>query len=172
MNLHPRPRKPEIIIRPIHDNDSIWIKKTLKENWGSHVVVSRGRIHDTSKLPGYVAIYNGSRSGLITYHIEEKQCEIVSLNSIVSGISVGSQLIEVVISFARAEDCLRVWLITTNDNTNALRFYQKRGFSIAAIYPNSIQESRKLKPTIPLLGVDEIPIKDEIELEIVFPKDV
>ena len=172
MNSNLEPKTQKLKIRPIQDTDSGWINETMKESWGSHEVVSRGRIHDICRLPGYVAIYNGSRSGLITYYIENKECEIVSLNSFVRGISIGSQLIEAVQSSARAEDCIRVWLITTNDNTNALRFYQKRGFTIAAIYVNSIQESRKLKPTIPLYGFDEIPIKDEIELEIVFPKVV
>jgi len=59
-----------------------------------------------------------------------------------------------------------MWLITTNDNTRALRFYQKRGFHLVAVYPNSLNESRRLKPQIPIIGIDGIPLRDEIELEI------
>jgi hypothetical protein len=48
----------------------------------------------------------------------------------------------------------------------ALRFYHLRGFLLAAIYRNAIAASRKLKPEIPLQGIDGIPIRDEIELEL------
>jgi hypothetical protein len=57
-------------------------------------------------------------------------------------------------------------LITTNDNVAALRFYQKRGFTLAALHKNALEQSRRLKPQIPLLGLDGIPLRDEIELEI------
>ena len=59
-----------------------------------------------------------------------------------------------------------MWLITTNDNLNALRFWQKRGFHLIKIYPSAIDKvSRKIKPQIPKMGADGIPIRDEIELE-------
>ena len=67
---------------------------------------------------------------------------------------------------AQAQEFRRVWLITTNDNTPAVRFYQKKGFSLVAVYRNAIEASRKLKPEIPLKGIDGIPIRDEIELEL------
>jgi hypothetical protein len=56
-------------------------------------------------------------------------------------------------------------LVTTNDNLNALRFYQKRGFVLVAVHRNALEVSRKLKPEIPLVGMDSIPLRDEIELE-------
>ena len=56
-------------------------------------------------------------------------------------------------------------MITTNDNLNALRFYQKRGFVLAALYPNALVQSRKLKPEIPETGIGGLPLRDEIELE-------
>ncbi|UCC16424.1 MAG: hypothetical protein JSU58_08645, partial [Dehalococcoidales bacterium] len=56
--------------------------------------------------------------------------------------------------------------ITTNDNTHAIRFYQRYGFKIATIYPNSMEEARKIKPEIPFTGNDGIPLRDEIEFEI------
>jgi hypothetical protein len=59
-----------------------------------------------------------------------------------------------------------MWLITTNDNMAALRFWQKRGFMLVAVYTNALEQSRKLKPEIPLIGLDGIPLRDEIELEL------
>ena len=56
-------------------------------------------------------------------------------------------------------------MITTNDNLNALRFYQKRGFELVAVHPHAVDEARRIKLEIPMLGEDEIPIRDEIELE-------
>jgi ribosomal protein S18 acetylase RimI-like enzyme len=63
--------------------------------------------------------------------------------------------------------CSRVWLVTTNDNTYAIRFYQKQGFNICNIYLNTINKSRELKPEIPLKGFDDIPILHEIEFELI-----
>jgi hypothetical protein len=54
---------------------------------------------------------------------------------------------------------------TTNDNLNALRFYQKRGFVLVSVHRNAVIKSRQLKPEIPLTGNDGIPLRDEIELE-------
>ena len=61
----------------------------------------------------------------------------------------------------------RIILTTTNDNLSALRFYQKRGFDIFKINLNAVEQSRKIKPEIPLIGMDGIPIKHEIELELI-----
>jgi DNA-3-methyladenine glycosylase I len=72
----------------------------------------------------------------------------------------------VVKKVARQSGCRRLWLVTTNDNLNALRFYQKRGFALVAVHRNALEISRKLKPEIPLIGADGIPLRDEIELEI------
>jgi len=104
-------------------------------------------------------------AALVTYRINGNKCEIVTLNCLVEGAGIGSALIDTVREMAISAHCKRLWLITTNDNTKALRFYQKRGFSLVAIYPNALEQSRQLKPEIPLVGNDGIPIRDEIELE-------
>ena len=76
-------------------------------------------------------------------------------------------LIDAVKEIAAAAGCKRIWLITTNDNTAALRFYQKYGLALVAVHRNAVEASRRLKPEIPLTGNDGIPIRDEIELEMV-----
>lgn len=91
--------------------------------------------------------------------------EIISLDSLLERKGIGTVLINKVIEFAYGKEVKRIWLITTNDNINVLRFYQKRGFMIIKIYPRAISESRKIKPSIPLAGNYGIPIRDEIELE-------
>ncbi len=48
---------------------------------------------------------------------------------------------------------------------DALRFYQKWGLRLVALHPNALEQSRRLKPEIPLVGRDGIPLRDELELE-------
>jgi GNAT superfamily N-acetyltransferase len=155
----------ELTIRSIQDDDRDWIIKNAREHWGAPYVISRGVRYDLDALPGYIALRDGERLGLVTYEIGGKNCQIVSLDSLVQGHGVGSRLIAAVKQAATMANCNRIWLITTNDNLDALRFYQKRGFVLFALYRNAIQESRTLKPEISLLGDDGIPIRDEIELE-------
>jgi ribosomal protein S18 acetylase RimI-like enzyme len=83
----------------------------------------------------------------------------------VEGIGVGTALIAAVRTIAVRSKCRRVWVITTNDNLHALRFYQRKGFSLVALHPKALDQSRKLKPEIPLIGLDGIPLRDELELE-------
>ena len=153
-------------IRPLDKDDRAWVVPLLEEQWGSVTQVRRGRAYRADELPGFAAIQDDKPAGLITYNINGEQCEITSLNSLVAGVGIGTGLIDAVRNVANSSMCKRLWLITTNDNTPALRFYQKRGFLLAAVYPNALEEARKLKPQIPSTGIDGIPIRDEIELEL------
>ena len=153
-------------LHPITSQDREWMRTLLTDHWGSVEIVSRGRIYLADRLPGFIAWKAGSRVGLITYDIEDSQCEIITIDSLVPEIGIGSALIDRVNQEARTQNCQRIWLITTNDNLPALRFYQKRGFRLVAVYPNAIAVSRKLKPSIPFIGIDGVPIRDEIELEV------
>ncbi len=153
-------------IRPLRDDDRPWVAELLGREWGAARIVTRGRIFHADHLPGFVALRDGQPCGLVTYRLEVDDCEIISLNSLVEGIGVGSVLIAAVREAAVAAGWRRLWLITTNDNLAALRFYQRRGFRLAALYPNALEASRRLKPGIPLTGHDGIPLRDELELEL------
>ncbi|QAT61819.1 GNAT family N-acetyltransferase [Acidilutibacter cellobiosedens] len=152
-------------IIPICDELRKDVVDFISDNWGSPIIVSKGKVHFADILEGYVAVENGEIDGVITYSIENGECEIVSLDSLVENQGIGSNLINKVIEKAKENKCRRVWLITTNDNTKAIRYYQKRGFYMKEIHINAIQRSRKLKPQIPLYGFDNIPILHEIEFE-------
>lgn len=155
-----------VIIQPLNDTLKKWAHALIEREWGKPGIVTRGKLHETAALRGFVAIENNEPIGLITFHIEKNECEIISLNSLKEKRGVGSSLVDVVVKEAKNNGCHRVVVITTNDNTSALRFYQKNGFHIRTIYPNALEISRKLKPTIPRIGIDDIPLRDEIELEI------
>jgi N-acetylglutamate synthase-like GNAT family acetyltransferase len=152
-------------IRPINNNDRKWVASLIKEWWAGPIIITRGKVHQTDELPGFITVHAGKRAGLITYEITGDKCEIVTMNSLVEGKGAGSALIDAVKDEAKKAGCKRLWLITSNDNTRAIRFWQKRGFRLAAVYPGAIDRLRKLKPEIPATGNDGIPIRDEIELE-------
>ena len=157
-------RTAEVVVRPVEDADRPWVRQLLTEQWSSPRIVSRGRVHQADQLPGFIAWINGERAGLATYRIAEQACEIVSLNSLRERKGVGTLLIRAVQDVATKQGCTRVWLVTGNDCTAALRFYQRRGFVLVALHRNALEESRKLKPEMPV-AVDGIPLRDEIELE-------
>lgn len=152
-------------IRPTDNTDKEWIASLLKEWWAGSVMVSRGKIHHLDKYPGFIAVVNGKRIGLATYHIEGVECEITSMNSLDEGKGVGTVLVDAVKKTAKAAGCRRLVLVTTNDNTKALHFWQKRGFLISSIRINALEETRHIKPGIPMVNDEGIPIRDEIEMD-------
>ncbi len=158
---------PNIFIRPLITADREWVSQFMLKHWGSNKVVSRGVVYYPQDLPGFAALYENEKVGLVTYNITGANCEIVTIDSIRPSSGVGTALIETVRDTATKSGCKRLWLITTNDNLNALRFYQRRGFMLVAVHRNALELSRTLKPGIPLIGRDGIPLRDELELEMI-----
>jgi GNAT superfamily N-acetyltransferase len=104
------------------------------------------------------------RGNIITFVIRGEECEIVSLDSVIENHGIGSALLKQVETFAPQHGCALIRLITTNDNLRALRFYQKRGYQIVKVFPNAVEKARQIKPSIPLVSADGIPIRDEFLL--------
>jgi ribosomal protein S18 acetylase RimI-like enzyme len=127
------------------------------------VALSLGGMVDASVLPGWLAERDGEVVGLLTYLISEDVVDLVTINAFAGG-GVGSALVAALVEEFRGM-ASRLRVTTTNDNTRALRFYQLAGFRLTALRPGAVVESRKVKPGIPELGHDDIPIRDEIELE-------
>jgi GNAT superfamily N-acetyltransferase len=145
------------------------VDKFFLEQWGTEFIVS-----GDEKLFGHdldvFAVFDGEEIiGLLSYHLKNLKCEIVSLNSLRHGEGIGSALLEKMIEKAKTiEGLKRLWLMTTNDNLEAQEFYNKRGFIITAIYEGAIQKSRDMGENIPLIGKNGIPIRDEVEMEYKF----
>jgi GNAT superfamily N-acetyltransferase len=156
----------EYHIQPLTEAGAGWLASFWESHWGSTIIVIHGRVYHPQDVAGFYIRQGEQLLGLVTYILEAGECEIVSLDSLREGQGVGSALIAKVIETAMNAHSRRVWLVTTNDNVNALRFYQKRGFSLVRINRNAVDESRKIKPQISEIGMHGIPIRDEIELEI------
>ncbi|WP_219838162.1 GNAT family N-acetyltransferase [Paenibacillus sp. R14(2021)] len=154
------------ILASVTDDDKEWLRELWLREWGGEIVISKGQTYHVQDTAALIAWCEGVRVGAVAYHVRDEECELISLNATVEGLGIGSKLMTAVAQTVQPLGVNRIWLITTNDNINALRFYQKQGYRITAVYPNTVDEARKLKPTIPHIGNHDIPIHDEIELEI------
>ena len=159
----------QMTVRPVHDSDRDWVESLTAHDFGSAVVVSRGHVHWPSTLAGLVVEAAGERIGLATLAVAGERCEVVTLHSLRPGYGVARLLLEHAAGYARQRGCRSLWLVTTNDNTQALRLYQRAGMRIVAVRLGAVAASRLLKPEIPLLGNDGITIRDEIELAVDLP---
>ena len=152
------------IAPPLDADDRAWLAALWREAWGGETMVAGGRTHRLDRLAALLARDGEERVGAATYAVEGDDCELVSLNAAAAGRGVGTALLAAVEAAARAAGCRRVRLITTNDNLDALGFYQRRGYRLVAFRPGAVDEVRRLKPAIPAVGDHGIPLHDELEL--------
>jgi ribosomal protein S18 acetylase RimI-like enzyme len=132
---------------------------------GMAVVARRAELVDTLARPAIVAIEDDEVAGVLSYELGRIDCEILALYVSRQWAGVGSALVRAVADVAIAAGCRRCWLVTTNDNVDALRFYQRRGFHLTAIRCGAVDQARQsLKPAISLVGDYGIPLRDELEL--------
>ena len=142
----------EIAVREIEPPDRDWVRAFLREHFGSTNIVSRSVVHQADDLPGFIALYRGERSAVLTYGVMNAELEVVSLHAAIHGRGLGSHLLAAARQHALDLGCRRLWLITTNDNEPARAFYTRRGMHLAAVHRGAIAESRKLKPEISHFG--------------------
>lgn len=155
-----------IRVRAIEERDRGWIREAVAAAWGSDRVVSRGRMTESlSASPGLVAEREGEPVGYTLVRVEAGELEVLALHSLREREGVGTALLETLESEARRAGCRRVWLVTTNDNLDAIRFYQRRGWRWVAFHRDAVIEARKLKPEIAEHGAYGIPIRHELEFE-------
>jgi GNAT superfamily N-acetyltransferase len=156
------------MIRAVDRGDLTFVREECERHWGGPQIWSLGRMFRADELPGFVAMLDGQRAGLVTYSVTPGgyQCEIVTLSARVERRGVGRLLLETAVEAARGAGCARVYLTTTNDNITALGFYQKRGWRLAALHKGLVDAARARAPSIPTVAPNGIPIRDEIELEL------
>ncbi len=134
---------------------------------GSLRVARRGELVDSLDHPALLVWSGGELAGVATYVITGHSCELLTLHAHTRLEGVGSALVTAVRDIARSSGCTRLWVVTTNDNVDALRFYQRRGFRLTHLRVGAVDESRQtLKSEIPTGGAHGIPLRDELELEL------
>jgi GNAT superfamily N-acetyltransferase len=133
-------------VRPLHECERSWLSRLVMQEWGIPVVSVSG-VHDPSNLPGFVAVEGDRRVGVVTYRITDEECEVVTLNSLEENKGVGTALLCAVKAIAD-QNAAQLWLITTDDNGKAIRFYENRGMTRAVLHRNFIDVVRVHKPHV------------------------
>jgi ribosomal protein S18 acetylase RimI-like enzyme len=166
-------------IRAREPEDDAIVERLLCDSWGDTMVVSRGRLQDARLLPGFIAVDDGAPVGLVTYRIHDSaapqgglEMEVVTIDAVIGRRGTGSALLQAAVGQAMRERCRRLWLITTNDNVVAQRFYEGNGMTLAAVHGDALDRSRELKPGIPSHADNGVPIRDEWEYELLLDPDV
>jgi GNAT superfamily N-acetyltransferase len=155
----------ELRVRARDDSDRDWVESFLVERYSLNVA-RLGRMERALDHPALVAERDGVPAGVLTFVLGDGDCEILTLHAAERLRGTGTALVEAVEKLAVDAGCTRLWLITTNDNVDALRFYQRRGFQLAALHRGAVDHSRAhLKPEIPRIGDHGIHLRDELELE-------
>ena len=154
-------------VRPLEAHEAGWAAEVYTEHWAAPLVARKGELVDLRTLPALVAELDGERAGLATYAVRGDACELASMIALTEGAGVARALAGAVKGAAARAGCATVWLITTNDNTRALRAYQRHGFDLVALHRGAVDVARRrLKPEIPANGRDGIPLRHELELAI------
>lgn len=153
-------------VTELSDDDRIWVKERTELLFGGDFVVSRDEVHDPHKLPGFIAAEGRERVGLATYSIYSGECELVTIDSLCQFMGVGTLLLEKVMEVALEAGCRKIWTITTNDNLDAQRFFQRRGFTLTNVRVGGMTKIRLLKPSVPKVGYYDLPVRDEFEYEL------
>ena len=151
-----------VSLRPTGPQDRGRVRELIVERWGSEIAVAHGVVYRPANLPGFIASDGDRVVGLVTYHVDGDACEIVTIDAYERRRGIGTSLVEAVRSLGHP----RLWLITTNDNVGAQRFYERVGFGLVAVHEGAMARSRALKPEIPLVGEAGVPIRDELEYEL------
>lgn len=144
------------------------IDRLIEREWAGPMVATNGVLHNTSQAEGFVFLSSGQLAGYLLYCLEKGECEVLVLHSLAENRGVGSALLRSAVQKAKQGGCGRLWLVTTNDNVRAVRFYQRFGMELKAVRIGAMDQARaSLKPSIPLIGSDGIPIKHEFEFEMI-----
>jgi ribosomal protein S18 acetylase RimI-like enzyme len=153
-------------VRPITPADHATVARVQLEMWGSPICVAHGEVFRPADLPGFLAEDAGEIVGMLTYQQQNPTTvEVVTIDALQQHAGIGTALLDAASTVAAAAGATRLVLTTTNDNVDALRFYQRRGFHLVALRPGALDEIRKIKPEVPSTGNYGIPLSDELELE-------
>ncbi len=152
--------------RRIDERDRPQVNSFLIRHWFSTDMIVCGERIDMTKADGIGAFDGAELAGLIMYRFRGPVCDLLSLNSLQPDRGVGTELIRLAAAVARGSGCTTLAVVTTNDNIDAIRFYQKRGFDLARLHRDTLAAARRIKPEIPPVGEHGIPLRHELEFEL------
>lgn len=151
-----------LTVTPADTDDAPDVATLLGDDWADTVVV-HGTAYRPAELPALIARdSDGTPVGALTYHLDRDALEVVTLDARPRHRGAGTALLDAAEQEARRLGLSRVWLVTTNDNLDAQRFYQRRGMRLVAVNVDAVEAARRVKPSIPVTGEYGIPVRDEL----------
>jgi ribosomal protein S18 acetylase RimI-like enzyme len=162
-----RAPSPSIAVRSLADDDVPAAEALLDATIVGRLQARLGATHDVLALPGYAAWQGEELVGLATWTGDRPRAELAALVVAADrrGAGIASALLEWVAAAGRKHGTHVLWLVTTNDNLDALRLYQRHSFRITELRAGSVDAAREQKPEIPRTGAYGIPRRDELVLE-------
>jgi 2-oxo-4-hydroxy-4-carboxy--5-ureidoimidazoline (OHCU) decarboxylase len=93
---------------------------------------------------------------------------VLTLHSEVGGEGAGTRLLETALRVAEASIAPRLWLVTTNDTLDAIRWYLRRGMTVARVHAGAVATDRaSIKPSTPAVNpLNGIPSRDLVAREL------
>ena len=159
----PRIDLPPVLVREATDADRRAVRRLLEEDFGRTKIVAFGEVMDLDATPALVAIMHTDPSGALSYRLLGDALHVVALatDPMWQRSGVGGHLLAEAELLARRLSLTRLVVATTNDNLPALYFYQRRGYRMTDLVPNSVAEHTHQE----VAGFAGIPVRDEIRLE-------
>lgn len=155
-----------VLVRAREEFDRPAVERFLAERHSAPRIARRGEVLYPLDHPALLTEADGALTGVLTYVIRANHCEVLTVHTSPQWSGAGTALIIEVRRIAAERGCTRLWVVTTNDNVDALRFYQRRGFRLTELRVGAIDDARtRLKPEIPKIGAHGIPLRDELELD-------
>ena len=160
----PRLDLPPVFVREATDADRPAIRALFETDFGRTKIVAFGELMDVDHMPALVAFMTEDLSGALTYRLlDDDTLHVVALatDPMWQRSGVGGHLVAEAELLARRLKLQRLVVGTTNDNLPALHFYQRRGYRLTDLVPNSII----LHTGQEVAGFAGIPVRDEVRLE-------
>ena len=154
---------PPVLVREATDPDRAAARELFHRDFGRTKIVAFGEVVDVDEMPALVALMYSDPSGALAYRLLGDALHVVALatDPMWQRSGVGGHLLAEAELLAKRLELVRLVVSTTNDNLPALYFYQRRGFRLTELVPDSV--ARLTNQVVP--GFAGIPMRDEIRLE-------
>lgn len=152
-------------VRAAVAHDLPWIRALLDARWGGQEQVANGDTYRPTELPGFLAVDGDAIVGYACLRPVPGVAEIGLIDVLRPREGIGGVLVDALATYAGTLGLPVLRAITTNDNLGAQTFYRALGFRLVATRRGAVNESRRIKPQIPLAAPDGTPISDELEFE-------
>jgi ribosomal protein S18 acetylase RimI-like enzyme len=163
----PPPSLPSVTVRPLTGDELPAAEALLDAVLAGRHQHRLGATHDVLGYPGFAAWLGAELVGVATWSHERPRAELAALAVAEAhrDAGIGGALVESVAAAGRKHGTRELWLVTTNDNLDALRLYQRHAFRLAELRAGAVDLARAEKPEVPRTGAYGIPRRDELVLD-------